>query len=206
MLETELKCTLGAPVAPETVEGLDWSPYTLGARAIHHQRDTFFDTPDFALSRAGHAVRLREGLATPLVTLKGPGESRQGVHRREELEAATPETAPVAWPATIRARLARHVDVAALAAIFVIETRRVTWPLLREARALGEIALDHSLILAGERTLELHELEIELKGGTLADLETVRALVLDRLPARPEDRTKFARGLALIRPDLVRAA
>ncbi|WP_026369738.1 inorganic triphosphatase [Kallotenue papyrolyticum] len=204
MHETELKFTLTAPVTPEMIEALRWSPYALGPRAALEQRDTFFDSADFALSRAGHAVRLREGLDRPLVTLKGPGEARDGLHRREEIELATASGAPQGWPAAIRARLERIVAADALAAIFVIETRRVIWPLLRDARTLGEIALDHSRVLASAPPLELHELEIELKGGTLADLQALRATVLAQLPAQPEDRSKFARGLAALRPDLVR--
>lgn len=203
MYETELKFRLTAPVTPAMVEALRWAPYALGARTVVEQRDTFFDSADFTLSRAGYAVRLREGRHRPLVTLKGPGEVRAGLHRREEIELATEHHAPPGWPAAIRARLERIVHADALTAIFVIETRRVIWPLLREVQTLGEIALDHSRILAVAPPLELHELEIEVQEGAPADLPALRTLVLQQLPAQPEDRTKFAHGLAALRPDLL---
>jgi inorganic triphosphatase YgiF len=151
-------------------------------------------------------VRLREGGASPLVTLKGPGTARDGVHQREEIELATMSHAPGAWPDAIRDRLARLIGHESLGPIFTVENHRRTWPLLRDGAVLGEIALDEGRIIAGDKGQPMHELEIELKGGTPGDLESLRGLIMRALPARPEDRSKFARGLALLRPDLVAPA
>ncbi len=206
MIEIELKFSLEAPVSTTQIEALDWSPYALGPRSTLDQRDTFFDSRELALSRSRHAVRLREGGATPLVTLKGPGLVRDGVHQREELELATLSRAPQGWPEAIQERIARLIGAEALQPIFTVENHRRVWPLLRDGVVLGEIALDQGRIIAGDRQQPLHELEIELKGGTPDDLVTIRGLVERALPARPEDRSKFARGLALLRPDLVATA
>jgi triphosphatase len=206
MIEIELKFHLASTVSAPQIEALDWSPYVLGPRSTLDQRDTFFDSRDLALGRSRHAVRLREGGATPLVTLKGPGVVRDGVHQREELELATMSRAPQGWPESIRERIARLIGAEALHPIFAIENHRRVWPLVRDGVTLGEIALDEGRIIVGDQQQPLHELEIELKGGTPDDLATIRRLVERALPARPENRSKFARGLALLRPDLVATA
>lgn len=197
-MEVEAKLALTAPVQPEQVEAVDWSPYMLGERADVQQHDTFWDTPELALSRTRHAVRLREAGPKSVVTLKGPGTVERGVHSREELELPTASEAPDAWPAEVRARLQELVGDVALRPLLEVANHRRTWPLLRDGRTIGEVALDEGQIIAGGRSEPMHELEIELKGGTPADLDTLSALVQQALPAHPEDRSKFARGLALL--------
>lgn len=199
-MEVEVKLALTAPVAPEQVEALDWRPYTLGRRDDVAQRDTFFDTPALALSQTRHAVRLREAGPKTVVTLKGPGTVAAGVHEREELELPTSDHAPADWPAEVRSRLQELIGTLALEPLLTVQNQRRTWPLLRNGAVIGEVALDTGTISAGARSEPMHELEIELKGGTRADLETLSALAQRALPAQPEDRSKFARGLALLGP------
>jgi triphosphatase len=197
-MEIEAKFALVEPVSAERVEALDWGTYRLGERHTIDQHDTFFDTPEQALRHSRHAVRLRVGGTTPLVTLKGPGSAVQGVHSREEWEAPADDPAPERWPSSIRQKLDALIGSQALQPLLAVQNRRRSWELLGGDRLIAELALDEGEIRAGDRHEPMHELEIELKGGTRADLAEICALVQRQLPARTEDRSKFARGLALM--------
>jgi triphosphatase len=197
-MEIEAKFALVEPVSAERVEALDWGVYRLSQRHSVDQHDTFFDTPERVLSQTRHAVRLRVGGARPLVTLKGPGSAAQGVHSREEWEAPTDDPAPEGWPPPIREKLAALIDSQPLQPLLTVRNRRQSWDLLRGEQRVGELALDEGEISAGGQREPMHELEIELKGGSRDDLAELCALVQQQLPARPEDRSKFARGLALM--------
>lgn len=199
-MEIEAKYRLTAPVSAEQIEALDWTPYQLGPRATVDQHDTFFDTADRAISSTMHAVRLREGAPTPVVTLKGPGTVEDGVHSREEIELPTEERAPAGWPGPIRERLEQLVGTQPLQPLLDVHNLRRSWPLRRDGAVIGEVALDKGTIRAGERHEPMHELEIELKGGARSDLDRLAELVRRQLPAEPEDRSKFHRGFALLPP------
>ncbi len=204
-MEIEAKLALTAPVQAEEIEQLDWTPYQLGQRHEVQQHDTFFDTPDMALSRTRHAVRLREGGRQTVVTLKGPGKVAAGVHEREELELPTTERAPVGWPEAVRSELFQLIGDQPLQPLLEVQNYRRTWPLVRGGQAIGKVALDEGRIIAGSRHQPIHELEIELKGGARDDLTGLSELVQLFLPAQPEDRSKFARGLALLGIDISEA-
>lgn len=201
-MEIEAKLGLTAPVAPEQIEVLDWSPYQIGARHAVQQHDTFFDTADLALSKTRHAVRLRQGGTTTVVTLKGPGQVAGGVHERSELELPTDNTEPDGWPTEIRAELHQLIGAQPMRPLLEVHNHRRTWALVLHGRSIGEVALDHGSIVAGGRQEPMHELEIELKGGERDDLIALVRLVQSHLPAQPEDRSKFSRGLALLGLDV----
>ena len=198
-MEIEAKYTLTEPTSAEQIEALDWGAYQLGQRHTIDQHDTFFDTPDLALSRTRHAVRLRTGGNQPVVTLKGPGSAVQGVHSREEWEEPTADRDPGRWPQTIRQQLQDLIAEQPIQPLLAVHNNRRTWELLCDGQVVGEVALDQGEIVAGDEHEPMHELEIELKGGTRDDLAAVGELVRRQLPAQPEDRSKFARGLALVR-------
>lgn len=197
-MEVEAKFALTTRVEPEQIEALDWTPYALGQREDIDQHDTFFDTPDLALSRTRHAVRLREGGRRTVVTLKGPGKVAQGIHEREEIEEPTPGPEPNAWPEVVRDRLHTLIGNQPIQPLLQVHNNRRAWDLLHDDEVIGEVALDEGNIAAGDRSEPMHELEIELKGGSRDVLESLSAMIRQHLPAQPEDRSKFARGLALL--------
>lgn len=200
-MEIEAKYLLPTPADAARIEALDWTPFTLGARHTADLHDTLWDTPDLQLSATRHAVRLRRSQDATLVTLKGPGTIEQGVHSREEIEEPAVGLDPSEWPAAIRKRLHALIDRQPIAPLVTIRNHRRTWPLLHGDRTIGEVALDEGTISAGDAREPLHELEVELKGGTRDDLEVVDQIVRRQLGAQPNDRSKAARGLALLTRD-----
>ncbi len=197
-MEVEAKFALTQPVTAVEIEALPWAPYMLGTQHVAEQHDVFWDTVDRQLSHTHHAVRLRQVDNRLITTLKGPGKVENGVHTRDEWEGEATAQTPDGWPQAIRARVQDLIGTQPLAPLLEVHVRRHTWPLLRDNRVIGELALDQGEIVAGGRRLALHELEIELKGGELDDLGILCAVVQRHLPAQPEDRSKFARGLALL--------
>lgn len=196
-MEVEGKYRLLSPTGAEQIEALDWSPYELGSRHAIDQHDTFFDTPDLDLSRTRHAVRLRDGDRT-VVTLKGPGTVQDGVHSRPEIELPTEDRDPAGWPPDIREQLDTLIGKRDLQPILAVHNQRRVWPLLLNGQPIGEVALDDGTIEARGRVEPMHELEIELKGGTPDDLVALIRSITHGLAVAPEDRTKFERGLALL--------
>ena len=197
-MEIELKFALSAPVTPAQIEALPWSPYRLAQPHTLDQLDTFFDTADRALSETKHAVRVRRANEQLLVTLKGPGTVVAGVHSRPEWEVPATSEQPEQWPDAIRDQLRALIGEQPLEPLFTVQNLRRAWVLLRDDQPLGEVALDEGAIIVGERRLPMHELEIELKGGAASDLDALATMIVQQLPAQPEDRSKFARGFALL--------
>lgn len=197
-MEVEAKFALSAPVTPARIEALPWSPYQLAQPETLDQHATFFDTVDRALSQTRHAVRVRRANDTLVVTLKGPGTVEAGVHSRPEWEMPAASEQFKDWPSEIRAKLHELIGEQPLQPLFTIHNLRRAWMLMRDGEPLGEVALDTGTIDAGGQQLPLHELEIELKGGERRDLDVIATMIVQQLPAQPEDRSKFARGFALL--------
>ncbi len=197
-MEIEAKYVLSKPVTPTQIEALPWAPYELLQPVTLHQHNTYFDTVDRALSRAKHSVRVRQENDILLVTLKGPGTVVAGVHSRPEWEVPTVSTEPDQWPEEIRAMLHELIGAQPLQPLFTIHNLRRAWVLRRGDLPLGEVALDEGTIEVADQKVPLHELEIELKGGTPGDLDALATMIVQHLPATPEDRSKFTRGFALL--------
>jgi len=158
----------------------------------------YFDTPDFALSAQGVALRVRRAGRRWLQTLKTEGERAGGLSRRVEFEMPVGRGVPDwgrfppearAWvPEALRDRL-----------VPVFETRfhRTAWLLKGKGGAQIEVALDVGEVLAGERSQPICEIELELKSGrpdALFDLALDWAAAFDCLPF---DISKAERGVRL---------
>ncbi len=76
----------GPPVVP-----IDLAGFALSESSRFQVLDTYFDTPELDLRRAGCSLRVRQAqnLARPLIVFKGPAQHRDdGAKVREELEVS----------------------------------------------------------------------------------------------------------------------
>lgn len=158
----------------------------------------YFDTPDFALSAQGVALRVRRVGRRWLQTLKTEGERRGGLSRRAEYEMAVTRGSPdwtrfpaeaLAWvPEALRAQLAP-----------VFETRfhRTAWLIKGRGGAQIEVALDVGEVRAGERSQPICEIELELKAGQPDALFALALEWAGRLDCLPFDVSKAERGVRL---------
>jgi inorganic triphosphatase YgiF len=134
--------------------------------------------------------------------VKGLGGVQGAIHQREEMEIAIePGAAPERWPESparaLALRLSRGQSLVERLAIHQV---RHTRDLLAGERRAAELSLDEVRMEAGLENVETLELEVELKeAGSLDDL---LALVgaLTGFGLRPEPRSKFERGMALVPP------
>jgi triphosphatase len=165
------------------------------------QRNVYFDTADRLLRAGQYGLRVRDLGQRRIATLKGATKSHDGMYERDEWEIEIGgDDNPADWPASeARDRTLALLDGAALLPILAIRTRRLHMIALRDDSRVAELSLDTGTIDAGGRTASFRELEIELlKTGTRAELDALVALLRARFTLIPEDRSKLARGLALL--------
>jgi inorganic triphosphatase YgiF len=165
------------------------------------QRNTYFDTVDGRLRAMRHGLRVRDLGARRIATLKSDTRVVDGVHERGEWEVEIgADDRPESWPPSeARERALALLGGAPVVPILTIHTLRRHIYASRDGEDVAEISLDDGLISAGGREEQLRELEVELRGPAMrADLDELVALLRERYPLVLEERSKLARGLALL--------
>ena len=165
------------------------------------QLNVYFDTADRRLRAGQYGLRVRSVGGRRIATLKGAAKANDGMYERDEWEIEIgDDDNPTAWPASeARDRVLALLNGAEPLPILTIRTRRLHIIAQRNGARVAELSLDTGAIDAGGRTAGFRELEIELlKSGTRADLDELVALLRARYTLLPEERSKLARGLALL--------
>jgi CHAD domain-containing protein len=164
--------------------------------------DRYLDTADGAFLAGGYACRLRRQNGQTIATLKGLGSASGAVHRRVEHEVDLPgPLPPQLWPASPARQIALRLGgEEPLVSLFEIRQSRHRRRLRDGPRAVAELNLDRVRLPLGHMaTTTTLELEAELlPDGDEEDLERL-AVELERWGLVAETRSKFERGLALIR-------
>ena len=155
---------------------------------------TYYDTPSHSLSQRRWTLRRRMENNVSVCTLKTPGK---GLERGEwevacdSIEAAISELCKLGAPAEL-SNLCKEGLVVSCGARF---TRRAGTFTLRDC--VMEIALDEGVLLGAGKELPLVELEVELKEGSRESMERFAAELAALYGLQPEEKSKFARALAL---------
>ena len=177
-------------------------PFTLVAQPdAEDQRNVYFDTADQRLRARQYGLRVRDLGNRRIATLKGAANARDGMYERDEWEIEIgDDDNPAAWPAgEARDRTLALLEGAEPLPILSIRTRRLHIIALRGNTRVAELSLDTGDIDAGGRAESFRELEIELlRTGARADMDELVALLRARFTLTSEDRSKLARGLALL--------
>jgi triphosphatase len=176
---------------------------TIGrGRTVAHA-DTYLDTKDRRLDRAGYSVRLRHtrGLP-PEATLKsldgvGPDGLRVRLELTERLEHAEPMAVARALGPVgerVRALAGRHT----LGPLFELQTRRRSFPLEAEGAPSGELLLDETAIREpGGRVLSrLRRVEVEVPETALDAVGPLVESLQGACGLRPAVLSKYEAGLA----------
>ncbi|MCS7219998.1 MAG: CYTH domain-containing protein [Anaerolineae bacterium] len=179
--------------------------YMLGPVQMTSVVDCFYDTVDMAMLYRGYACRLRHEGSRVIAAMKEVGRAADGIHRREELEVATPEGAdPSTWPESQARALALALTRGRpLITLFELHQRRHRRAVRQALRSVGQLSLDEVAVFLEERTLSWLELEIELTGGEVSDLLTLSDLLQQAFGLCPQPKSKFARALEWRRQVLV---
>jgi len=177
-------------------------PFQLAADPdAEDQRNVYFDTADRRLRAGQYGLRVRDLGRRRIATLKGAAQARDGMYERDEWEVEIgDDDRPSAWPASeARERALALLGGADPLPILTIRTRRRHIIASRGGIRAAELSLDEGAIDAAGRAASFRELEIELlKTGTRADLDELVQLLRAHFALIPEDRSKLARGLALL--------
>lgn len=208
-MEVEVKFSIPDRETFDQLVQLDeWAGYRLESVGIKRVRDSYFDTDDRAILNAGFACRVREVEGNRIATLKGLGgvDAESGIHQREEHEVPVELDDPRTWPDSPARDLALRLTIGRpLTELFSLSQERHIRLLSEEGsegtRRVAELSLDvvtHALGQGGTPR-SYYELEVELlEQGNKGDLQTLAHDLKVAWGLRPEPRSKFERGLALI--------
>ena len=155
---------------------------------------TYYDTPSHSLSQRRWTLRRRMENAVSVCTLKTPGKGKERGEwevNSGSIEGAIPELCKLGAPAEL-SDLCKEGLVVSCGARF---TRRAGTFTLRDC--VMEIALDEGVLLGGGKEVPLCELEVELKEGSKEAMERFAAELAALYGLQPEEKSKFARALAL---------
>ncbi|MGC8519362.1 MAG: CYTH domain-containing protein [Steroidobacteraceae bacterium] len=181
---------------PAAAAGLGVEP--LAPQVLH---DTYLDSADWRVLRAGFALRVRREGARAEATLKSLRSARTDRAERREITetlaagAAGPEGADGPVGSWLRSTLGSAV----LRPLFSAHTRRERFAVRQGTPAgqLGEIALDETALLdATQRPLELlRRVEVELTEGSPEALLPLVEALRGACGLEPARENKFAAGL-----------
>jgi triphosphatase len=159
----------------------------------------YYDTQNHALRRAGLSLRIRRRNGHAIQTIKAEREPRGLALDRGEWEhpvddgldfdaAAGTPLAPFAFDEAAREKIQP---------VFTVETDRKAFEIERDGTMI-ELALDQAKIVAGSRSTQFFEVELELKKGDPAALFATACDLADVVPLRLAPVTKSERGYGLL--------
>lgn len=164
----------------------------------------YYDTPDRKLTEAGIAVRVRREGGYYVATMKDKGNSIEGMHKRKEINVRLSDEEMIRKPdVTIFSESDAYeqlLDIAGKGKLvpvlsMIFERRQVR---VDTGDAISMLSFDEGEIKAGSKALPIMEMEIELYSGSVDALKEYGAKIAEKFGLIAEDRSKFARGYALI--------
>lgn len=190
--EIELKLTITA----DSVDNFKAIPLLQGiASDISVLENTYFDTPELALTGLGSALRIRKLPDGYVQTLKSRGQNVGGLHLRDEWEYAVQE-AKLDLSLFPENALPNSLDVQTLAPLFKTDFQRTRW-MVNFGKSVIELVLDQGQIIVGEKIDTISELELELKKGGINDLLELSLEISKSVAIMPSDISKAERGYRL---------
>ena len=201
--EIELKLE----VDPAAAERLGDHPLLAGAEpARQSQLSVYFDTGKNKLRSAGYVLRVRRLGDGFVQTIKATSQGA-GLFDRDEWEAPVPrlQPEPEAAAGTPLADLLKPSAYGKLVPVVRTEVQRTIW-LVDHDHSRLEVTLDQGAITGGTTERPLHEIEIELKEGSVGSVIAVAQLLGQSLPLRIGVLSKSERGFALADGLLLKAA
>lgn len=176
--------------------------YAVADAGVEEQQDTYYDTEDWRLHRAGYALRLRTKGEHTEATLKALTAAADGRREREELtenlDSATLEPLSSA-PGLLGKRTRTITGAHKIRPVFEVITRRHTFVLSRDSDTdVADVALDEVTIPTGEDTepRRFVRVEVEAHGSADESLEAFVATLRAENRLRPAGGSKYEEGLA----------
>jgi len=189
--ETELKLELSAD-AVDTLLGSGLLGNPVSADPL---TSIYFDTPDHEVWEGGYSLRIRTVGAAHVQTVKATGPN-SAIFARSEWEAVvTGDTPVIDYTTPLRAEL--DIEDSALIQQFSTPVERHRWNVDEDGSKI-EVALDMGLIVAGDRQMQVRELELELKDGKPSALFILARKIEALVPVRFGVASKAEIGYRLL--------
>ncbi len=175
--------------------------------------DTYLDTDDWRLYRAGYSLRIRRIGSRLEATLKSLHEGENGLRRRTEFSetlAGDGAAALLIAPGPVGSRSRLAVGPRPLVPLFDVRTQRHEYHLTLDGVPAGEVTVDRTTIPLGDRaeSTRLRRVEVEVPERLVPALAPFVASMRLGAALHPATLSKFqagllARGLEpVVAPDL----
>lgn len=158
-----------------------------------HLKSVYYDTPERTLRRNGLSLRVRQSGARFVQTVKT--DTADDPLRRGEWEAGVPSFAPdlaLAMP-FLPEKLRSHLAAQPLEAVFTADIQRHA-RIIDLPSGTVEIAFDRGELKAGDRSLPVSEIELELRSGSASAIYEIALRLAEQGAVKPSIRAKSARG------------
>lgn len=204
VVEIELKLTTNSKNLSKLLNQLSASSEAVkSSRKITRIVSTYFDTPDRRLRNRGLTLRVRQKNGKRVQTVKSAGTESSGMFARQEwttpLEGKKPDLNPIE-SSSVRNRMGLILPQE-LSPLFKTDVKRTsliidhTTPLGKTAQI--ELAFDQGRIVAGKKTDEISELELELVSGSPKALLDLAKVISGIAPTVLNLHSKVSRGFDL---------
>ena len=174
---------------------------TIESRPTHTINDTYLDTEDWRLRRAGFALRLRDVPGRAEATLKDITPASDGVRIRREFNEPLPSAefeALAVGSGPVSSRVHAVAGAEPLKALFRVRTQRECFVALEhEDQQAAEIALDDTTVATpdGGSMEHLTRVEVEAISGTPESLEGLVGQLRSECALMPATDSKYEMGL-----------
>lgn len=205
-METELKYSVDEKRNAEDIFG-DEEITALkigGSERLIPMHAVYFDTEDEDMSKDLMAMRIRLEGKTYVATLKWSGGSKDGLHRREEVNVPVDDEILIKKPGIdifnrceIFEQLKSITEDKDLIPVMEMKfTRREVR--LNTGRSVSVLSYDMGEIRANGKTAPISEIELELSHGDEEDFRKLGRKISEKYMLPPEDVSKFQRGKLLM--------
>lgn len=200
--EIELKLVLEPGELTKLLALKDFQGFVRPGSQHNHLLTTYYyDTKDLKLRQQGIAFRIRDkGDGSFEATVKTRKKTvAAGLAQRLEINIPLSSPEPVLTGFKERGLGFELTDFApeGVTLLFTSAIKRTTY-LLDYKGAVIELAIDKGEIVAGAKSAVIDELELELMEGDVSAILELEQLWSRQIKMRPEDISKFMRGLALL--------
>jgi len=195
MIPTEIELKFIAP--PGSREVVERHPKLVDVPPSHERLvSTYFDTPSCILRSRGLSLRVRQGGHGWTQTLKGTGAFGPRDQWEWALQSDEPDFSRLAEArlddtlVTMVAKQGRP--------LFVTDIERTERVVQIEGTATIAAAIDDGVVRSGNNALDIHEVELELKHGSLAAAFQLAIELVARAPLRINPCSKADRGFSFL--------
>lgn len=169
------------------------------SKTVRQLSSSYYDTKDMAFRNHGIAYRVRDkGDGGFEATVKATLKKQGGLAERIELNIPLTENKAVLAGFKSLGFTYELTDLApqGVEKLFSVDVERTTY-LLDYEGAVIELAIDKGFVIAGAAKDEIDEIELELKDGEAQALLNFAQRAGKEVTLKEEERSKYARGLAL---------